>query len=221
MSEDRAGRKAHAEREAAKHVESFGVDLWIRVQFPAPPPLSEPPAVAGGPKLPMWNDTDIPLAHLITFRCYGTWLHGDDRGSVDRDHNRYKEPFAVANRNRDGHNRALLKSEPVKLDAPRRRSVEKVIRDTCMHRRWVLHAVNVRTNHAHVVVCIGNKNPTVALGAFKANATRQMREDGCWPFSHSPWADKGSCRYLWNERSVERAIDYVINGQGDDLPEFD
>src|SRR5437868_6229536 len=25
-------------REAAKHVESFGVGSWIRVQFPAPPP---------------------------------------------------------------------------------------------------------------------------------------------------------------------------------------
>src|SRR2546428_5625205 len=32
----------------------------------------------------MWNDTDIPLAFLITFRCYGTWLHGDDRGSVNQ-----------------------------------------------------------------------------------------------------------------------------------------
>ena len=26
---------------------------------------------------------------------------------------------------------------------------------------------------------------------------------------------------LGNERSIERAIDYVTNGQGDDLPEFD
>jgi hypothetical protein len=77
------------------------------------------------------------------------------------------------------------------------------------------------SNHAHVVASIGTKKPTRALGALKANATRQMREDGCWPFEHSPWVDKGSCRYLWNERSVERAIDYVINGQGDELPEFD
>jgi hypothetical protein len=40
----------------------------------------------------MWNDTDTPLAYLITFRCHGTWLHGDERGSVDRFHNRYKSP---------------------------------------------------------------------------------------------------------------------------------
>jgi len=41
----------------------------------------------------MWNDTDTPLAYLITFRCHGTWLPGDERGSVDRFHNRYKSPY--------------------------------------------------------------------------------------------------------------------------------
>ena len=169
----------------------------------------------------MWNDTDIPLAHLITFRCYGTWLHGDDRGSVDREHNRYKQPYAPANEKRNRHNRNMLRSEPVLLDAPRRASVERALRETCDHRRWTLLAINIRTNHAHVVVSIGTKNPKVALNALKANATRQMRQDGYWQFNYSPWVDKGSCRYLWNERSVERAIDYVINGQGDELPDFD
>jgi hypothetical protein len=48
-----------------------------------------------------------------------------------------------------------------------------------------------------------------------------MREEGSWQSSHSPWADKGSKRYLWNDRSVALAIDYVINGQGGALPELD
>jgi REP element-mobilizing transposase RayT len=169
----------------------------------------------------MWNDTDIPLAHLITFRCYGTWLHGDDRGAVDREHRRYKSPYAPANENRSRRNRRMLKSEPVVLDAARRASVESAIRDTCLYRKWTLHALNVRTNHVHVVVSIATKKPELALGAFKANGTRQMKQDGCWPIEHSPWVDKGSYRYLWNERSLERAIDYVINGQGDELPDFD
>jgi len=70
-------------------------------------------------------------------------------------------------------------------------------------------------------VAIGAKKPDVALNAFKANATRKMREDGCWHSELSPWAAKGSKRYLWNERSLARAIDYVLYGQGDDLPDFD
>ena len=169
----------------------------------------------------MWNDTDIPLAHLITFRSYGTWLHGDDRGSIDRFHNRYKTPYALPNQNRREHNQSLLKATPVILSGAQRTSVEAAVRETCVFRKWLLRAFSVRTNHIHVVVSIGEKKPEVALNAFKANNTRQMRQDGCWPHEHSPWVDKGSKRSLWNERSIERAIDYVINGQGDELPEFD
>ena len=81
--------------------------------------------------------------------------------------------------------------------------------------------MNVKTNHVHVVVSIGAKKSELALNAFKANATRQMKQDGSWRMDYSPWVDKGSRRYLWNERSLEQAIDYVMNGQGDELPDFD
>src|SRR5207237_8529390 len=81
--------------------------------------------------------------------------------------------------------------------------------------------INIRTHHVHTVVSIGAKKPEMALNAFKANATRKMREAGCWQSERSPWADKGSKRYLWNEQSVARAIEYVLFGQGDELPDFD
>jgi hypothetical protein len=42
----------------------------------------------------MWNNTDTPLAYLFTFRCHGTWLHGDERGAVDRFHNHFR-PLGV------------------------------------------------------------------------------------------------------------------------------
>ena len=132
-----------------------------------------------------------------------------------------KRLLPVANEKRYEHNRAMLKGEPVRLDAKRRSSVESAIRETCSIRTWILHAVSVRTNHVHIVVSIGLKKPDTALNAFKANATRQMRQDGTWKPQYSPWVDKGSKRNLWNERSVAEAIDYVVNGQGDDLPDFD
>ena len=31
-----------------------------------------------------WDDNQFPLAYLITIRTYGTWLHGDERQTVDR-----------------------------------------------------------------------------------------------------------------------------------------
>ncbi|MEW6126132.1 MAG: transposase [Acidobacteriota bacterium] len=169
----------------------------------------------------MWNDTDTPLAYLITFRCHGTWLHGDSRRSTDRFHNRYQSPFISPNKQWEKYNKQILKGEPVTLDPSQRKSVEFAIRETCDLRKWSLLAINVRTNHIHLVASIGELKPELALNALKANATRQMRQDGYWQRQCSPWADKGSKRYLWTENSVERAIDYVINGQGDVLPEFD
>jgi hypothetical protein len=63
-------------------------------------------------------------------------------------------------------------------------------------------------------VVSANRKPGLVLNAFKANATRQFRGEGLWlhPFSK---------RKLWNEQSIAKAIDYVINGQGGDLPDFD
>jgi len=109
----------------------------------------------------------------------------------------------------------------VTLKAAERNSVEKAIRELCNKRGWALLAINVRTNHIHVVVDVGSKKPKDVLIALKANATRQMREDGLWPHEHSPWADKGSKRNLWNEKSIWEACNYVNNEQGDKLHDFD
>ena len=168
-----------------------------------------------------WNDTDVPLAILVTFRCYGTWLHGDERGSVDRHNNIYGTPRIPPSRPWEKFNKSVLKRAPVILDSRQRASVEKAISSTCAVRNWTLHALNVRTNHAHSVIYAGETASSRVLSALKANATRQMREDGCWMFEESPWVEKGSKRLLWNEQSVVRAVNYVLFGQGDDLPDFD
>ena len=168
-----------------------------------------------------WNDTGYPLAYLITFRCYGTWFHGDERGSTDRLHNVYETPFLSPNRNLNNYLRDNLKQKPVELDGERRSVVEEAIRETCGKRNWGLLAINVRSNHIHVVLEVGSKEPNKVLIALKANATRKLREEGVWDSENTPWADKGSKRWLWNEKSVEIAIDYVINGQGRELPKFE
>jgi REP element-mobilizing transposase RayT len=168
----------------------------------------------------MWNDTDTPLAYFISFRTYGTWLHGDKRGSIDRFHNRYQSPYMPASATWQKHNQRQLKAEPLILGATLRQVIEAAIRETCRIRKWWLQAINVRTNHVHTVVS-ANRKASLVLNAFKANATRQLRKDGLWPHPFSPWADKGSKRKLWNEHSVARAIDYVMNGQGGELPDFD
>ena len=169
----------------------------------------------------MWNDTDVPRAFLITFRCRGTWVHGDGRGSVDRNNNIFGTTRLPENSNWKRYNESQLKGAPSYLTARQRTIVELAIRETCSVRNWHLHAVNVRTNHVHAVVAAGTASNSSVIHALKANSTRGLREKKCWPYVYSPWSDKGSMRMLWNENSVALAMDYVLNGQGDDLPKFE
>lgn len=166
-----------------------------------------------------WDDNKFPLAYFITFRTYGTWLHGDERGSIDRYHNKFGTPRVPANPVLEKQQKAKLKSSPVSLDVEQRKLVEKAIREVCLYRGWTLYAINVRTNHPHVVVFAREVPPENVLRDFKAYATRALKIAGLWKFDHSPWVDGGSKRYLWKETSVHNACDYVLNNQGKPLPE--
>jgi len=163
-----------------------------------------------------FNDSGVPLGYLITFRTYGTWLHGDPRGSVDRFHNIYGTPKLPPSPVRQKYERGLMKMPPVKLDSQRRTAVERSLRETCSKRKWKLWASSVRTEHVHSVVTAECRALTV-LQVLKAHATRTMRESGCWPSERTPWSYRGSRKKLWTEKDLRDAIVYVKSGQGEPL----
>jgi REP element-mobilizing transposase RayT len=163
-----------------------------------------------------FDDRSQPLAYLITFRSYGTWLHGDDRGSTDRrNYNRYGAPAMAANSRILIEEQGNLKTSAVLLNCGQRAIVEAAIREVCQYRNWVLHAVNARTNHVHSVVS-APRAPEDVMNSFKSYATRRLREAGALAREVSPWARHGSTPYLWTEEQVARAVDYVVNGQGNE-----
>ena len=163
-----------------------------------------------------FRNEEFALAYLITFRGYGTWLHGDRRGSVDRFNNKYGAPRIPPNERWHKYNRAALKQKPFIMKSRQRLTVEEAIRDTCKVRGWDFWATNVRSNHVHTVVSASCK-PEKVLAAFKANATRQLREKGLWRGKRSPWVDRGSKRRLWTEQDVVDAVAYVEYDQGEPL----
>jgi hypothetical protein len=73
----------------------------------------------------MWNDTDTPLAFFISFRCYGTWLHGDERKSIDRHNNVYGTLKIPPAPHWNEISKQRSKYRPVSLDTARRSSVER------------------------------------------------------------------------------------------------
>ncbi len=167
-----------------------------------------------------WDDYEYPLAYFITFRTHGTWLHGDQRLSVDR-HRRNiygtdkigLDPVFSVKMDRN------MNTEPILLNGPQRAVVDTAIRNVCLHRDYRLKAVHIRTNHAHIVAS-GECSPGSMMNAFKTNATRELRETGLMPADTRVWSRGGSTRFLWKPQNVERAVEYTLYGQGDDLPDF-
>jgi REP element-mobilizing transposase RayT len=167
-----------------------------------------------------FDDNEFPLAYLLTFRCYGTWLHGDLRGSMDRKHNVYSTPKIPASRRFEKSDQTQLKYPQTTLGPRQRTIVDKAVRAVCDYRRYVLHALNVRTNHVHCVVTAISK-PEPVLAAFKSYSTRALRSAALIGTNQKPWARHGSTIYLWKERDVAKAIEYVMLDQGDELFSLD
>ncbi|XVJ59086.1 MAG: hypothetical protein HEQ23_06670 [Tepidisphaera sp.] len=153
-----------------------------------------------------------PLAYLLTWTCYGSWLHGDARGSVDAKHSRYGTAFLAADVVREYEELRAMPTGPELLSEEARSIVLAVITRHCEIRRWQLRAVNVRTNHVHVVLST-DVEADASLEQFKAWSTRRLREAGCFGAKQEVWTEGGSKRYLWTEESVARACEYVLHGQ--------
>jgi len=82
-----------------------------------------------------FDNNEFPLAYLITFRCYGTWLHGDLRGSMDRKHNIYGSAKIASNPRLERSDATKLKHQSITLDARQRQIAEKAVREVCDYRK--------------------------------------------------------------------------------------
>jgi REP element-mobilizing transposase RayT len=162
-----------------------------------------------------FEQNEFPLAYLITFRTYGTWLHGDERESVGRDgRNHYGKPRIKPDAGFESAMKKESNRPPFILTRPMRRAVESAIKEICRRRDYDLHAVNVRGNHLHVVVSAWMEPERIA-DALKAYATKLLREKSLIAFDTKVWSRGRSRRYLWKPRHVSGAIAYVLYCQSD------
>ena len=161
-----------------------------------------------------YEENEFPLAYLLTFRTFGTWLHGDIRWSVSRSVRGRKErrltPPNVPLREAMADE---MNQPPFVLNKEQRAVVESAIAEVCENRGYALRAVNARTNHVHSVVT-AQRRPEGIINAFKAYSTRRLRESKLVSPEKRIWSRGRSRRYLWKPRNVIAAIDYVLYSQG-------
>jgi REP element-mobilizing transposase RayT len=156
-----------------------------------------------------------PLAYFLTWTTYGTWLHGDARGSIDLDHNRPGNPVLPGDAQRAARARARMHELPLTLSPRQRETVAHAVRDHAAHRGWAIHALNVRSNHVHVVIDCRTREgcpaPERVLRELKAWGTRRLKAAGL--VRKRCWTDHGSTRWINNEPELIGAIDYVTRLQ--------
>ena len=160
-----------------------------------------------------------PLAYLLTFTGYGTWLHGDERGSVDKEHNAPATPVLPPDPQRHAHEWNELAESPYHLDGPRRQVSLHALCEIAQRKGWMLHAAHVRSNHVHLVVTVEG-TPERILNDFKTAVSRRLNKVFPAERDRTRWTRHGSTRYLWTEETVLEKVHYVLEGQGEPLERF-
>ena len=152
-------------------------------------------------------NTGDPIAYFITWTTYGTWLPGDDRGWNRKGDAVNLPADALANQSATSR----MKETPFLLPVSDRELVEATIRKHCEVRKWLLHAVNVRSNHIHVVVTAASYQPKTVASQFKSWCTRMMKEH------HGNrerfWTEGASYRWINDESELATAIEYTLEAQ--------
>jgi len=163
-----------------------------------------------------------PLAYFLTWTTYGARLHGDVRGTVDRDHNKPGTPALPADEARvRGTASYGMRGSPYLLATVEQRSVVlTTIQEVCAHRGWTLWAAHVRTNHVHVLLAAAAIIPEKPLADLKSWCSRRLREAFDESRNTQRWAEHGSTRYLNHPLDFDAVLDYVYRLQGEPMADF-
>jgi hypothetical protein len=92
------------------------------------------------------------IAVHITFGTYGTRLHGDPRGTVDRDNNQYGTPVLGYDEHRWERERANLKFPPVILTREQMIHIEHLQPIICERGHWTHITGAAGPDHVHEVI---------------------------------------------------------------------
>ena len=156
-----------------------------------------------------------PLAYHLTWTTYGTWLHGDKRGSVKDGVYEIQQPDSE----REELASELMTEPAVVLSDKQRAIVENTIRDHCKIRGWTIHALNVRSNHVHLVIT-ADRRPEEVMSQLKAWTSRKLSDHEGLEYKTGNkagrrkwWTEHGSTKYINDDAYLENAIRYVDEQQ--------
>ena len=103
-----------------------------------------------------------------------------------------------------------MKQDEYLLASPESRTIVRdAIVKVCKFRGWFLHALHVRTNHVHGIVD-AEVAPSRIFNDWKAYSSRALNNPG-----RIHWSRGGSTRRIETPHGLNRAMHYVLYGQGE------
>jgi REP element-mobilizing transposase RayT len=150
----------------------------------------------------------FPLAFHITFGTYGTRLHGDERGTVDRSMNQYGDPILGKDEDWEQMERERLKFEPRIFSVEQMIEVERLIPDVCIRGGWQLHTCAAGPDHVHNVLTAQADGEAVRKW-LKRWLGQELAKSYSLRDGQTFWAECGSVKWIWTEEYLLRAVKYV------------
>ena len=151
---------------------------------------------------------EFPLAYHLTFGTYGTRLHGDKRGTVSREQNRFGEPIIGQDVVWQRLEQSQLKFPPVVFSNEQQRHIEHVMAGVCERGGWEYHIAAGQPDHVHVMLTSPNDGKAIRKW-LKTWLGQEMSTR--WPLAprQTWWAEGRSIRSVWNDDYFKNLFEYI------------
>ena len=150
------------------------------------------------------------LAYHITWGPYGTRLHGDPRGTVDRDHNEFGTPVLGYDQHRWEREKANLKFPPVVLTREQMIAIEELLPDICARGQWTHITGAAGPDHVHEILH-SEHNPEIIRRLIKRWLGQELSKQFPIADGATWWAECGSMKFIDNDRYFANATRYVTD----------
>lgn len=149
-----------------------------------------------------------PLGYFLSWGTYGTRLHGDPRGTVDRTETGHRDPILGPDEQRWEYEREMMRFAPVILTRERRLFAESTIPEICERGLWTYHTCAVAPDHVHVILTSDHEPKTIRR-IIKRWLGQSLSER--WPPDAGAtwWAECGSVKWLVDPSYFENACGHV------------
>ena len=152
--------------------------------------------------------SELPLAYHITFGTYGTRLHGDPKGTVDRAHNRPGDPILGQHDAWMCEEQSRMRFSAMFLTDEQRRFIEHVFTSLCVECQWQYRIVAASPDHVHALLTTRVEAKAVRK-LLKRRLSQTLSER--WPLAAGQvwWASGGSIKWIWNESYLSNVHHYI------------